>query len=77
MCVLSCFTCVQLSATQWTVAHQAPLSMEFFRQEAMPSSRASSQPRDSTCVSCIASIAGGFFTSEAPGKHKVGRKDEK
>ena len=25
--------CVQLSATLWTVAHQAPLSMGFFKQE--------------------------------------------
>ena len=24
---------VQLFATPWTVAHQAPLSMEFFKQE--------------------------------------------
>ena len=32
-------------------------------------SRASSQPRDGTCIS---SIAGGFFTVEAPGKPKVG-----
>ena len=30
MCVLSR---VQLFATPWTVAHQAPLSMEFSRQE--------------------------------------------
>ena len=30
MCVLSC---VQLFVTPWTVAHQAPLSMEFSRQE--------------------------------------------
>ena len=29
-CVLSC---VQLFATLWTVAHMAPLSMEFPRQE--------------------------------------------
>ena len=28
-------------------------------------SRGSSQPRDGTCVSCI---AGGFFTVEPPGK---------
>ena len=27
------FSCVQLFATPWTVAHQAPLSMEFSRQE--------------------------------------------
>ena len=39
------------SSTPWTVAHQAPLSMGFSRQEywggvALPSSRGSSQPRD-------------------------------
>ena len=33
MCVLSCFSHVQLSAILWTVAHQVPLSMGFFRQE--------------------------------------------
>ena len=27
------FSCVQLFAAPWTVAHQAPLSMEFSRQE--------------------------------------------
>ena len=32
-CLLSCFSHVQLFATLWTVAHQAPLSMGFFRQE--------------------------------------------
>ena len=31
--VLSCFNCVQFFVTQWTVAHQAPLSMGFSRQE--------------------------------------------
>ena len=31
--VLSCFSGVRLFATLWTVAHQAPLSMGFFRQE--------------------------------------------
>ena len=31
--VLSSFICVGLLATPWTVAHQAPLSMEFSRQE--------------------------------------------
>ena len=31
--VLSCFSCVQLFAAPWTVAHQAPLSMRFSRQE--------------------------------------------
>ena len=33
VCVLSCFSCVRLFATQWTIAHQAPLSMVFSRQE--------------------------------------------
>ena len=33
MCVLSCFSCVQLYVTLWTTAHQAPLSKEFSRQE--------------------------------------------
>ena len=32
-CVLSCFCHVQLFATPWIVAHRAPLSMEFCRQE--------------------------------------------
>ena len=57
----------------WTVAHQAPLSMEFSRQEywsglPMLSSRGSSQPRDQTHISCGSCIAGGFFTTEPLGK---------
>ena len=32
-CVLSCFNHVWLFATLWTVAHRAPLSMGFSRQE--------------------------------------------
>ena len=32
-CMLSCFSHVQLCATPWTVAHQAPLSVGFSRQE--------------------------------------------
>ena len=32
-CMLSCFSCVQLHATLWTAAHQAPLSTGFSRQE--------------------------------------------
>ena len=54
--------------TPWTVTHQAPLSVGFFRQEywsgysrreAIPFSRGSSHPRNWTCVSCI---AGRFFS---------------
>ena len=44
---------VQLFATPWTMAHQAPLSMaRILEWVSMPSSRGSSQPRDQTCVSC-------------------------
>ena len=55
------------SATPWTVARHTPLSMGILQariQEwiAVPSSRASSQPRDRTQVP---HIAGGFFTSWA------------
>ena len=55
---------VQLFATLRTVAHQAPLSVGTLQARilewvAMFSSRASSQPRYQTQVSCIAS---GFFT---------------
>ena len=31
-------------------------------------SRGSSWPRDQTCISCSPFVAGGFFTSEPPGK---------
>ena len=33
VCVLSCFSHIQLYVTLWTVACQAPLSMGFSRQE--------------------------------------------
>ena len=50
---------VQLLATPWTVAHQAPLSMglpqaRILEWVAIPFSRGSSWPRDGTQVSCIA-----------------------
>ena len=50
---------VSSSETPWTVAHQAPLSMEFSRQEycnglPFPSPGDFSQPSDQTHVSCIA-----------------------
>ena len=32
-CMLTCLSCVQLSAISWPVAHQAPLSMGFSKQE--------------------------------------------
>ena len=32
-CVLNCFSCIRLFVTLWIVAHQAPLSVGFSRQE--------------------------------------------
>ena len=32
-CVLSHFRVVHVITTPWTIVHQAPLSMEFYRQE--------------------------------------------
>ena len=60
---LSRFSCVQLFVTPWTVAHQAPLTMEIFQERILewvviPSSRGSSQPRVGTQVFCF---AGGSF----------------
>ena len=59
MCMLSCFSHVWLFVTLWTVACQAPLSMGFSRWECQnglsrPPPGESSQPKDGTCVSCIA-----------------------
>ena len=36
--------------------------------DAMPSARASSWPRDQTCISCVSCISGRFFTTEPPEK---------
>ena len=56
--------------TPWTIACQAPLSMGFPRQEyqsrlPFPSAGDLPQPRDWTRIFCI---AGGFFTTELPGR---------
>ena len=46
-------SCIQLFVTSWSVAHQAPLSMRFPRQEywnglPFPKSLGFSQPKDRT-----------------------------
>ena len=69
-CVLSHFRLAQLFATLWAIADQTPLSTGLSRVRilewvAAPSSRGSSQPRDQIGVSYL---AGGFFTTEPPGK---------
>ena len=71
--ILSKYVCmlnrVQLFVTLWTVAHQAPLSMEFSRQEywsglPFPPPEKISWPRDWTQVSCSCYVARKFFTTE-------------
>ena len=61
-CMISCFSCVGLFVTLWTVAHQAPLSMGFYRQEYWNRLHALLQGifptqllNPSLCVSCISS----------------------
>ena len=74
-CVQSWCSRVRLSATPWTVAHQALLNMGFSRPEycsglPRPPLGGSSQPRARTCISMSPALAGGLFTTstswEAP-----------
>ena len=63
-CLFSCQVMSDSFATPWTVAHQAPLSMGFSRQEYWSGVQLSPpgesfQPRDQTRISCI---AGRFFS---------------
>ena len=69
--ILSHFSCVWLFVTLWTIAHQAPLSMEFSRileWVAIFSSRGSSQHRDGTCIYWGSCIADRHFYHWAIGK---------
>ena len=63
-------SCVQLFGTPQTVAHQAPLSMGFSRQEywsGLPCPPPEDLPDLGTELMCLASptLAGGSFTSSA------------
>ena len=65
LCAISCFCPVRLFASPWTVALQGSsvrgiLQARILECVVVPSSRASSQPRDSTCIS------GGFLIISAP-----------
>jgi len=64
---------VLLFTTPWTVAHQAPLSMGFSRQEScsgLPSSPPGDLPDPGIKLVSLASpaLAGRFFTTVPPGK---------
>ena len=72
--VCLCYWCllfgVQLFVTSWTIAHQAPLSMRFLRQEywsglPFPSPGDLPNPR---IEPASPALAGRFFTTEPPGK---------
>ena len=54
--------CVQLSVTLWSVAHQAPLSMGFFRQEYW-SGLSCPLPGIKLMPLMSSAWAGGFFTT--------------
>ena len=60
------------SATLWTAACQAPVHGIFLARilewVVISSSRATSWPRDGSCISCVSCIAGRFFTVEPLGK---------
>ena len=71
--MLSHFSCVQLFATLWTVACQAPLSVGFCRQEygrGLPCPPPGDLPNPGIEIVSPMSpaLAGGFFTTRAPGK---------
>ena len=57
----------------WTVAHQAPLSMEFSMQEywsglPFPTPGDLSEPGTESVSLVSPALAGGFFATEPPGK---------
>ena len=67
---LSFFSCAQLSATSWTVAHQALLSLGFSRQEywsGLPCPPPGDLPDPGIKPTSLMStlLAGGFFTTSA------------
>ena len=67
-CMLSCFSCVQLCATLWTVAHQAPLSMGFSRQEhwsGLPCLPPGDLPDPGIKPTSLYVLAERFFTNSA------------
>ena len=69
VCVLSRFSHVRLFVIPWTVAHQAPLSMGFSRQEywsGLPYLRLGDLPNSGNEPPSLMSpaLAGGFFTTD-------------
>ena len=72
VCVLNCFSCVQLFATLWAVVHQA-LSMGFSGQEywsALPFLSPGDLPNPgiNLCLSCLLRWQAGSIPLALPGK---------
>ena len=70
VCVLSCFSPVQLCGTLWTVARQVPLSIGFSRQEywsglPCPSPGELPDPEMESASLTSPALAGRFFTTSA------------
>jgi len=73
---------VQLFASPWTVAHQAPLPMEFFRQEywsGLPFPTPGDLPNQGIEPMSLVSpaLADRFFTTMPPGKSEKRILDRK
>ena len=73
VCVAEMLSRVRLFATPWTVAHQAPLSMGFCRQDhwsglPFPSPWGLPGPGMKPTSLMSPALAGGFFTSSAAGE---------
>ena len=69
-CMCVCSVVSDSLQTPWTVALQAPLSMGFSRQEylsGLPLSPAGNLP-DPRIEPMSPALAGGFFTTQPPGK---------
>ena len=66
-------SCAQLFAIPWTVAHQTPLSMEFFRQDywsrlTFPTPGDLPNPGIKPLSLASSALAGRFFTPVPPRK---------
>ena len=72
LCAVLCSVMSDSFATLWTVALQAPLSMEFSRQEqqsGLPFPSPKDLP-DPLMEPMSPALTGGFFTTQTPGKPK-------